>query len=228
MTVPTPTVSSEAQEILVLMTDRDLRLRVTSALERRRYQVARPERLLEWVAARRPHVLLVTDDGERAAQAREAVTRAAPEAASVVLIDQPTPEKYRTLLATCTAVLPASSSESDVAVAVAGAWRALSCLPVSAARALSGGSNGQAPVALSARDVLWLRALADGVTVGSLARTAGYSQREMYRLLAALYSRLGASSRTEALLRADRAGLLATDVLVRPDRGADRPQGARP
>ena len=44
----------------------------------------------------------------------------------------------------------------------------------------------------------------------SLARTAGYSQREMYRVLAALYSRLGASTRTEALLRADRWGLLNT------------------
>ena len=79
---------------------------------------------------------------------------------------------------------------------------------------------------LSARDVAWLRALADGVTVASLARASGYSQREMYRLLSALYARLGVDSRTEALLRADRAGLLAVDPAVRPGH-APRPQGAR-
>ena len=82
-------------------------------------------------------------------------------------------------------------------------------------------------MALSARDVAWLRALADGVTVSSLARASGYSQREMYRLLAALYARLGADSRTDALLRADRAGLLGTDASVAAAAGTDRPGGAR-
>ena len=216
----------ENPEVLVLVTDGDHRARVTGALEGSSYGVARPERLLDWVRSRRPHVLLVTDDGERAARARQVVAEVAPEAAYVVLVHDPTPEKYRTLLATCTAVLPASSPDQDVVVAVAGAWRALTCLPVAAARALTGGGTAER-AALGARDVVWLRALADGVTVGSLARASGYSQREMYRLLAALYARLGADTRTEALLRADRAGLLATDSPVRPGRGADHPQGAR-
>jgi len=44
--------------------------------------------------------------------------------------------------------------------------------------------------------------------VTSLARSSGYSEREMYRLLSALYARLGVTTRTEALLRADRWGLL--------------------
>jgi len=154
------------------------------------------------------------------------VAEVAPEAGYVVLVDDPTPDTYRKLLATCTAVLPASSPDQDVVVAVASAWRALTCLPIEAARALSG-ADGVGRVTLSARDIAWLRALADGVTVGSLARASGYSQREMYRLLAAVYARLGADSRTEALLRADRAGLLATDTPVAPAHGADRPRGAR-
>ncbi|HEX8630188.1 MAG TPA: hypothetical protein VF755_18680, partial [Catenuloplanes sp.] len=58
------------------------------------------------------------------------------------------------------------------------------------------------------REVSWLRALVDGVTVASLARAVGYSQREMYRVLASLYARLGADNRTGALLHADRWGLL--------------------
>ena len=170
--------------------------------------MARPERLLDWVQSRRPHVLLVTDDGERASRAREVVSQAAPEAGYVVLVHEPTPEKYRRLLATCAAVLPASSPDDDVVVAVAGAWRALTTLPTAAARTLSGAHHGE-PVAVTPREAAWLRALADGVTVASLARASGYSQREMYRLLAAVYARLGTDNRTDALLRADRAGLLA-------------------
>jgi DNA-binding CsgD family transcriptional regulator len=53
-----------------------------------------------------------------------------------------------------------------------------------------------------------LRHLADSGTVASLARTVGYSEREMYRLLGGVYARLGASNRTEALLLAERWGLL--------------------
>lgn len=219
-----------APEVLVLVSDGAHRTRLAGALESNRYSVARPERVLDWVRTRRPHVLLVTDDGEKATRARQLVAEVAPEAGSVVLVTDPTPDKYRTLLATCTAVLPASSPEQDVVHAVAGAWRALTCLPVTAARVLSGAveSNGHGEIPVSPREVMWLRALADGVTVGSLARSSGYSQREMYRLLAALYARLGADNRTDALLRADRAGLLATDSPVPLKRGADRPQGARP
>lgn len=54
----------------------------------------------------------------------------------------------------------------------------------------------------------WLRVLGQGVTVSALARSASYSEREMYRLLAKLYRRLGAESRTEALLRAADWGLM--------------------
>lgn len=225
MTQAHVTPPDDAPEVLVLLTEPVRRGQVTAALEGRSYGVARPEGVLEWVRRRRPHVLVVTDDGERANRARRLVLEAAPEASFVVLVDDPTPERYRALLATCTAVLPSSSSDEDVVVAVAGAWRALTCLPTPVARMLSG-ADGARTVALSARDVTWLRALADGTTVGSLARASGYSQREMYRLLAALYARLGAETRTEALLKADRAGLLATDAPVPAERV--RPQGARP
>lgn len=54
----------------------------------------------------------------------------------------------------------------------------------------------------------WLRSLADSATVGRLARLSGYSEREMYRLLNRVYSRIGAQTRTEALLIAQRRGCL--------------------
>jgi len=54
----------------------------------------------------------------------------------------------------------------------------------------------------------WLRELAAGKTVVELARTVAYSEREMFRLLHGLYVRLGATSRTEAVVKASQAGLL--------------------
>ena len=54
----------------------------------------------------------------------------------------------------------------------------------------------------------WLRALAAGATVHQLAERIGYSEREMYRLLRAVYDRLGVPNRTQALVWATRQGIL--------------------
>jgi DNA-binding NarL/FixJ family response regulator len=81
-----------------------------------------------------------------------------------------------------------------------------------------GGGTGALPPATlpppSLTDVeqAWLRRLAAGGTVAGLARGCGYSEREMYRRLSDMYSRLGARTRTEALLLAERFGLLDTRV----------------
>ncbi len=63
--------------------------------------------------------------------------------------------------------------------------------------------------ALAEHERRWLCPLADGTTVAALARRVGYVEREMHRLLAAFYRRLGASTRTEALLAAQRPDLLS-------------------
>ena len=54
----------------------------------------------------------------------------------------------------------------------------------------------------------WLRAMAAGATVAEIAVDVGYSERAMFRNLKALYTRIGARNRTEALLWASRHGLL--------------------
>ncbi|NAZ84794.1 response regulator transcription factor [Kineococcus indalonis] len=68
------------------------------------------------------------------------------------------------------------------------------------------GSAGAPQLAEHERE--WLRMLGQGGTVAAIARSASYSEREMYRLLAKLYRRLGAETRTQALLRAADWGLL--------------------
>lgn len=61
-------------------------------------------------------------------------------------------------------------------------------------------------------EMQWLRELASGVTVARLASQAGYSERAMYRLLNGIYDRLGVTTRTEALIKANAYGWLGTET----------------
>lgn len=82
-------------------------------------------------------------------------------------------------------------------------------LSIEAARSLlpATGAHGHDP-AITAEEAAWLVSLSRGTTVVRLADDAGYSERAMFRRLADLYTRLGARGRTEALLAAERLGLL--------------------
>lgn len=203
-----------APEVVVCLPDVAHRSRVVGALQRAGYRVAVPRQPVAWVTARRSPVL-VTDDTEGDAAVRAEVLATAPATACVVLIHEPTPARYRRLLASGATALPVGAPDEDVVLAVGAASRALTCLPASAARALAG-FDGDRPV-LTQREASWLRALVDGATVAGLARSVGYSPREMYRVLGGLYARLGAANRTDALLRADRWGLLGPPVAAPPE-----------
>jgi DNA-binding NarL/FixJ family response regulator len=203
---PNGTAAGPARDVVVLVSGVARRLRLVGALRRAGYRVVDPRRPVASVGTFRSPVL-VTDDTDGACRIRAEVVAAAPETACVVLVDDPTPVRYRQLLASGATALPASSADGDVVLAVGAASRDLACLPATAVRALAG-AEGAAPV-LTDREASWLRALVDGATVAGLARSVGYSAREMYRILGTLYARLGADNRTEALLRADRWGLLA-------------------
>jgi DNA-binding NarL/FixJ family response regulator len=63
---------------------------------------------------------------------------------------------------------------------------------------------------VSPEEVGWLVQLAAGTTVARLAEEVGYSERVLFRRLHDLYTRLGANSRSEAILAAERLGLLGT------------------
>jgi DNA-binding NarL/FixJ family response regulator len=77
-------------------------------------------------------------------------------------------------------------------------------MPAEVADLLAAGRGGRAPrgSAPSAQQVAWLRRLSDGWTVARLALDTGYSERAMYRLLQALYQKIGVSTRLEAIMLA--------------------------
>ena len=81
---------------------------------------------------------------------------------------------------------------------------------VSIVRALSmriAAGFGEA-LSIDAVSIARLKSLAAGSTVSQMASETGFSEREMFRLLGELYSRIGVANRTEAIVWASRHGLL--------------------
>lgn len=61
---------------------------------------------------------------------------------------------------------------------------------------------------LSADEVQYLHNLVDGQKVSQIAEQAGRSERDMYRVLASIWAKLGGRDRTEGLVLAAQGGLL--------------------
>ena len=136
-----------------------------------------------------------------------AVDEGARLAAVYVLVEASVQGYSDALRAGATGAFAQNDELTDIVRIVLCAGLGLTLLPVDVARSLNRRSAGPKPD-LSARDLQYLRLLADGATVASVGRRFAHSEREMYRLLSATYQRLGVRNRTEALLQAQRFGLL--------------------
>ena len=101
-----------------------------------------------------------------------------------------------------------AEAEAIVAVAAA-ACHGAALLPLAVAARLSSAPDIHRPgPVLTDEESRWLEALARGMTVARLADGAGFSERAMFRRLADLYTRLGVTGRSEAIVAAERLGLL--------------------
>ncbi len=135
---------------------------------------------------------------------------AGPRAVLVVLLDDPGPAHHvEALRAGARGVAHAGAPLDDLLAVVTAAAHGFTVLPAPVARALCQPLVSGRVHDVPAEERGWLRQLARGVSVAELAVRSCYSEREMYRLLNRAYQRLGAANRTEALLAAQRAGLLS-------------------
>lgn len=133
---------------------------------------------------------------------------AVPRHAVVVLVERATPEGCAAALrAGVTGVITVADDPDRVVAVLRSAARGDTVLPRAVVQALCRPAT-LPPPSLTVVEQAWLRRLASGGTVAGLARACGYSEREMYRRLSSVYLRLGAHTRTEALLLAERFGLL--------------------
>ncbi len=98
----------------------------------------------------------------------------------------------------------------QVVGAIAAAADGAARIPLDLLRLLAGATHHGTPE-ISDEEAQWLAALTSGATVVKLADDFGYSERALFRRLADLYARLGASNRAEALVAAERLGVLRAD-----------------
>lgn len=132
-----------------------------------------------------------------------------PQLIAVALLSEPTPSAYAIALRSgASGAISRDASLAEIIEAVRAAFAGRVVLPAAIASALADRGLWKAAPRLAESEVEWVRALARGETVSSLAARAGYSERAMYRHLHAVYRCLGAESRTAAMVRAAECGLL--------------------
>ncbi|TVL87532.1 hypothetical protein CD790_33160 [Streptomyces sp. SAJ15] len=136
-----------------------------------------------------------------------------PSRAVIALLEKPSVDDYRSALtAGAQGVVGHDAQIEEIGEAVRCALRGNSRLPSEVAQALAD-RTAAAPSALvlSGPEMDLLHQLASGTSIADVARSAGYSERQMYRLVRNLYGRVGARNRSEAIAAAARWGLLAAD-----------------
>lgn len=136
---------------------------------------------------------------------------AAPGVTVTVLVEDPTTAAVvRSLRAGARHVVAASDPVEALVVAITYPGTDGSIIPQSCAASLASQAALQEDdTSPTDEECRWLRDLAAGSRVHEVAARAGYSEREMFRRLDRLYRSLGARNRVEALLVAQRLGLLA-------------------
>ncbi|MEU7906309.1 DNA-binding response regulator [Actinoplanes sp. NPDC049118] len=162
------------------------------------YHVETPADPVGWAAQRPSALVLLTMVGTPQWQLLDAL-RPAPV---IALIDDCSPsDGVRAVRAGARSVLPRGAARESLRRTVEATLDGQSVLPTAVVNLLADGRDQQLG-AVNPDRIGWLRKLASGMTVAQLAAHAGYSERAMFRLLAALYREMGARNRMEAVVQA--------------------------
>lgn len=163
-----------------------------------------------WAKARAGGVLLLSLDLPEALTRLWHLKAIDPDLIVVGLLEAPGISSIRSALQSgADGVTDRDAPPAKVARAIFATLDGHLTLPLQIARELlTEDALPRSALPISETEVTWLRMLADGATVPAVARSAGRSERDMFRLLRRLYSRLEVTSRTEAILKAGQAGLL--------------------
>jgi DNA-binding NarL/FixJ family response regulator len=142
----------------------------------------------------------------------ETVTKLVAAGAVVVaLLPDPTPEAHAHAYGHGAAgTVDWNADPEEIVASLDAALEGRTRLPIEVTRVLAAEwPNLHAPrPEIDEDEADWLVALATGTTVARLADDTGYSERALFRKLHDLYDRLGVTSRAEAIVTAERLGLL--------------------
>ncbi|HEV3365345.1 MAG TPA: LuxR C-terminal-related transcriptional regulator [Acidimicrobiia bacterium] len=183
---------------------------IVAAFERSGFDIEVTDDPERWAAegGRRVLVMTVRPDEDLTIVRRLVLVN--PEVLIVVLVQGAGAELYRAAFrAGAVGALAWDDPPDAVLAAVQVAAQGLCLLRHSVVEALA--TSAPPPdqrQTLSPWEIKWLQMLADGKTVAEVGREVGYSEREMFRLLQRLYTRMGARGRIDAIVKAAQAGLL--------------------
>jgi DNA-binding NarL/FixJ family response regulator len=183
---------------------------VIEALEGMHIYPEEPENLVQWTAEEQKRAVLLTLQSSQEWNLLAHLRNAWPDLILIAILTEATVEMYvRAVEVGATAAVARDTMPETVTEILSAALRGMSILPTEVVRVLAAPPVTQEePNQLSGREIEWLRALSQGVTIARLAENIGYSERAMYRLLRDLYKRMQAANRTEAILKASRRGWL--------------------
>lgn len=181
---------------------------VAMAFARWAYATVAPENPARWLADHDTAAVLVTVYPESGTETLRGLRMGFPDAIFVaVLVSARTLDHVAALRAGAHATVDWRADPAEIAEVTVAALEGRTILPTAVAHALAVSAPAGVPP-LPPEDVRWLRTLAGGCSAVELAAAEGYSQREVFRRLSALYRRIGARNRQEAIVMAARWGLV--------------------
>jgi len=182
---------------------------LAAALTLAGFEPFEPPDLEDWVRSGDTAALVIALLGELDAKWLRGLRDCAPTMPAVALLPEVTVDGYRWALRSgATSALGRDAPPEDIIETLCSACRGQATMPAQIALAMAMAVGPEEHPALTDAEVRWLIALSEGRTVVELARESGYSEREMFRRLNGLYGHMGVSGRTDALLAAQRWGLV--------------------
>ncbi|HEX2049523.1 MAG TPA: response regulator transcription factor [Actinomycetota bacterium] len=185
---------------------------LVAALGELGFAAEEPDDLLQWASTHRHGVVVISLSTIEDLSLVSSLRRLRNGLVIAALLPDARPADYRAALqAGASAPVARDAPVEEIVAVIRQALDRRTLLPAEVARRIVSEAD-VAPEATRLRDeeIDWLRAMAGGLTIEQLADEAGYSRRTMFRILRDLYRRMGATSRTEALLQATRWGLLSS------------------
>lgn len=182
---------------------------LAAALSVAGFEPFEPPDVEEWARSGDPgaFVMALLDDVD--AKRLKSLRSCAPGAPELALLSEVTVDAYRwAMRCGATAAIGRDASPEDIVECLSAACTGRVIMPAQLALALAMAVDPGEHPALSTTEIGWLLGLSAGRTVLDLAHEVGYSEREMFRRLHRLYTHMGVCGRTEALLAAQRWGLV--------------------
>lgn len=165
---------------------------------------------MSWTASHGREILMLVVNAPNDLDVVVDVCRRVPDAAVITVLDRITREGLAaSLQAGATGSVALYAPPEEVVLALNAATTEKILVPTPLARSMVGTDAGRSDrTLLSEIEVTCLEALARGEKVSILAGRLGYSEREIYRRLRRLYTRMGVKGKTQALLLACRWGVI--------------------